>query len=218
MLVFQHIFEDQSFYFCYDIEALIGEVKASKMWYCKIMFTEALSVDVAIIVAHPLPSNIYIFLRRTTWFSCPGGGVWRDGPIIASWLKKTWSCKMLVYKFPLNSKLNDDNHDFIHLSWAQLVRLLIHHYSICWSFMFNPFLTVPLTMSLKLWFLLWSAIWNNVCSRFDSGHGRERLIRFLVSLQNNYVDGVRIVLGRAQVSFIIWRTWLLKLDLYPPKL
>uniref|UniRef100_A0A5K3EN75 Phosphorylase b kinase regulatory subunit n=2 Tax=Mesocestoides corti TaxID=53468 RepID=A0A5K3EN75_MESCO len=30
------------------------------------------------------------------------------------------------------------------------------------------------------------------------GHGREELIRFLVSLQNNYVDGVRIVLGRAQ--------------------
>ncbi|KAM3176771.1 hypothetical protein ACTXT7_005839 [Hymenolepis weldensis] len=32
----------------------------------------------------------------------------------------------------------------------------------------------------------------------DSGHGREQLIRFLVSLQSNYVDGVRIVLGRAQ--------------------
>ncbi|KAM7535495.1 hypothetical protein Aperf_G00000092020 [Anoplocephala perfoliata] len=30
------------------------------------------------------------------------------------------------------------------------------------------------------------------------GQGREQLIRFLVSLQNNYVDGVRIVLGRAQ--------------------
>ncbi|VDL11713.1 unnamed protein product [Hymenolepis diminuta] len=30
------------------------------------------------------------------------------------------------------------------------------------------------------------------------GHGREQLIRFLVSLQSNYVDGVRIVLGRAQ--------------------
>ncbi|CDI98216.1 phosphorylase b kinase regulatory [Echinococcus multilocularis] len=30
------------------------------------------------------------------------------------------------------------------------------------------------------------------------GHGRDELIRFLVSLQSNCVDGVRIVLGRAQ--------------------
>ncbi len=37
---------------------------------------------------------------------------------------------------------------------------------------------------------------------FFSGRGREQLIRFLVSLQNSFVDGVRIVLGRAQVYMI----------------
>ena len=59
-----------------------------------------------------------------------------------------------------------------------------------------------LTAHEIIFYLVYSL--NHVVSptRF-SGHGREQLIRFLVSLQSNYVDGVRIVLGRAQVFFVI---------------